>query len=73
MKQLIMMGQLLLVCLLPLILLVTAQHNLNQLESRSVIAQMFEWKFDDIAGECERFLGPKGYGAVQVSIKPTNL
>lgn len=27
---------------------------------------MFEWKWTDIASECEKFLGPKGYGGVQV-------
>lgn len=63
-----MLGQLFLVCLLPAIFLVTAQHNLNQLESRSVIVHMFEWKYVDIAGECERWLGPKGFGAVQVRL-----
>lgn len=34
---------------------------------RSVIVQMFEWRFDDLAKECEEFLGPNGYGAIQVS------
>ncbi|XP_070389696.1 alpha-amylase-like [Dermacentor albipictus] len=34
---------------------------------RSVIVHLFEWRFDDIAEECERFLGPRGYGAVQTS------
>ncbi len=43
--------------------------DLNQLEGRSVIVHLFEWKFVDIGLECKRFLGPKGYGAVQVSIK----
>jgi len=28
---------------------------------------LFEWKWDDVAKECEDFLGPKGYTAVQVS------
>ncbi|MCE3253495.1 MAG: hypothetical protein K0Q67_2515 [Cellvibrio sp.] len=40
--------------------------------STPVIAQttfvhLFEWKWNDIASECENFLGPKGYAAVQVS------
>lgn len=43
--------------------------DLNQLEGRSVIVHLLEWKFTDVGLECERFLGPKGYGAVQVSIK----
>ena len=29
--------------------------------------QMFRWKWNDIAKECTNWLGPKGYGAVQVS------
>ena len=28
---------------------------------------LFEWSWGDIAVECETFLGPKGYKAVQVS------
>lgn len=28
---------------------------------------LFEWKWNDIAQECETFLAPNGYGAVQVS------
>eukprot|EP00927_Polykrikos_kofoidii_P065554 TRINITY_DN61294_c0_g1_i1.p1 TRINITY_DN61294_c0_g1~~TRINITY_DN61294_c0_g1_i1.p1 ORF type:complete len:571 (-),score=88.41 TRINITY_DN61294_c0_g1_i1:23-1690(-) len=32
-----------------------------------VIAQLFEWRWPDVARECEDFLGPKGYTAVQVS------
>jgi alpha-amylase len=28
---------------------------------------LFEWKWTDIAKECETFLGPKGFAAVQVS------
>lgn len=32
-----------------------------------VIASLFEWNFNDIADECETFLAPFGYSAVQVS------
>ena len=28
---------------------------------------LFEWKWTDIANECEEYLGPKGFCAVQVS------
>ena len=35
--------------------------------SRSVIVQLFEWRWSDIAQECETWLGPHGYGAVQIS------
>ncbi|XP_011141982.2 alpha-amylase A [Harpegnathos saltator] len=31
------------------------------------MVHLFEWKWQDIAKECEQFLGPKGYGGVQVS------
>lgn len=32
-----------------------------------VFVHLFEWKWPDIARECETFLGPAGYHAVQVS------
>jgi alpha-amylase len=34
---------------------------------RSVIVHLFEWKWSDIAAECERFLAPNGYAGVQIS------
>jgi len=34
---------------------------------RTVIVQLFEWKWTDIAQECENFLGPMGYKGVQIS------
>ncbi|KAH9519908.1 hypothetical protein Btru_071218 [Bulinus truncatus] len=34
---------------------------------REGIVHLFEWKWNDIAAECERFLGPYGYCAVQTS------
>lgn len=36
-------------------------------DSRSVIVQLFEWRWSDVAQECEYWLGPNGYGAVQIS------
>lgn len=39
----------------------------NMVPGRSVIVHLFEWRFDDIAEECETFLGPRGYGGVQTS------
>ena len=33
----------------------------------SVFVHLFEWKWTDIATECERYLGPAGFAAVQVS------
>ncbi len=34
---------------------------------RTVFVHLFEWKWTDVAKECETFLGPKGFAAVQVS------
>ncbi|KAL1440462.1 hypothetical protein MTO96_009496 [Rhipicephalus appendiculatus] len=34
---------------------------------RTTIVELFEWAWPDVAQECEDFLGPFGYGAVQVS------
>jgi len=34
---------------------------------RDVVVQLFEWRWDDVAVECETFLGPQGFDAVQVS------
>ena len=33
----------------------------------TVFVHLFEWSWNDIAQECEEFLGPKGYFAVQLS------
>jgi hypothetical protein len=35
--------------------------------SKKVIIQMFEWNWDSVAAECTNFIGPAGYGFVQVS------
>lgn len=40
--------------------------NSHIIDGRSGIVSLFEWKFNDIANECQ-FLGENGYGAVQVS------
>lgn len=32
-----------------------------------VFVHLFEWRWADIARECEQFLGPRGYAAVQIS------
>jgi alpha-amylase len=34
---------------------------------RTVFVQLFEWKWTDVALECEQWLGPHGFAAVQVS------
>ncbi|XP_014855795.1 PREDICTED: pancreatic alpha-amylase-like [Poecilia mexicana] len=44
-----------------------AQHNPHFKDGRTTIVHLFEWRWVDIADECERFLGPKGFGGVQIS------
>ena len=41
-----------------------AQAALNPSDTS---VQMFRWKWNDIAKECTNWLGPQGYGAVQIS------
>lgn len=50
-----------------IIALSDAFHDPNYVARRSVMVHLFEWKWNDIADECERFLAPNGYGGVQVS------
>ena len=33
----------------------------------TTFVHLFEWNWPDVAQECEDYLGPKGYAAVQVS------
>ena len=35
---------------------------------KQVVVNLFEWKWDDIAEECELFLGPMNYCGVQVKL-----
>ncbi|KPU77312.1 uncharacterized protein Dana_GF27675 [Drosophila ananassae] len=55
-----------LVCL-ALLAVANAQFNTNYASGRSGMVHLFEWKWDDIASECENFLGPNGFAGVQVS------
>lgn len=41
--------------------------NLHYWDERSVMVHLFEWNWDDVANECERFLAPNGFAGVQVS------
>lgn len=34
---------------------------------KGVFVQLFEWSWDDVAMECEQYLGPNHFAAVQVS------
>ncbi|EHB09943.1 Pancreatic alpha-amylase [Heterocephalus glaber] len=44
-----------------------AQYAPHTQQGRTSIVHLFEWRWADIAAECERYLGPKGFGGVQVS------
>lgn len=59
---------LLTVAFIALAAVATATKNPNYWDNRDVMVHLFEWKWHDIADECERFLAPKGYGGIQVSI-----
>ncbi|XP_038066138.1 alpha-amylase-like [Patiria miniata] len=45
----------------------SAQWDPHTVDNRQVIVHLFEWKWTDIADECERYLGPFGFGGVQIS------
>lgn len=43
------------------------QFDPHFVNNRQGIVHLFEWKWKDIADECENFLGPNNFGGVQVS------
>ncbi|KAJ4434150.1 hypothetical protein ANN_16470 [Periplaneta americana] len=69
----LVMGWLPLTVLLVCVALTHAQKDPNVVDGRSAIVHLFEWKFSDIADECERFLAPNGFAGVQVSPVHENL
>ncbi|XP_041506814.1 pancreatic alpha-amylase-like isoform X2 [Microtus oregoni] len=50
-----------------------AQYDPHTQYGRTSIVHLFEWRWVDIAKECERYLGPKGFGGVQVSPPNENI
>ncbi|WP_413287713.1 alpha-amylase [Bdellovibrio sp. HCB337] len=48
-------------------LLVFATLSAHAAAPRTVFVQLFEWPWREIARECETYLGPAGFSAVQVS------
>lgn len=50
-----------------------AYTNPHYVAGRTTMVHLFEWKWDDIAEECERFLGPRGFGGIQISPPNENL
>ncbi|KAL2736494.1 alpha-amylase 1-like [Vespula maculifrons] len=58
----------LLVSVLALLFSVTTAYKTpHYVNGHDTMVHLFEWKWKDIADECERFLGPMGYGGIQVS------
>ncbi|XP_055907689.1 alpha-amylase A-like [Eupeodes corollae] len=55
------------------VLFSVAQFDTNQQNCNNNIVHLFEWKWKDIAQECEDFLGPNGYCGVQLSPPSENV
>ncbi|XP_046422139.1 alpha-amylase A-like [Neodiprion virginianus] len=71
-----MLKMLLGVTLLTLVAIATADSGTKDphyWDNHDVMVHLFEWKWSDIADECENFLAPQGYGGVQVSPPNENL
>lgn len=56
-----------LVYALAILSAVAAYNDPHYVPGHDGIVHLFEWKWPDIAKECENFLGPMGFGGVQVS------
>ncbi|XP_070169478.1 alpha-amylase 4N-like isoform X1 [Polyergus mexicanus] len=56
-----------LMCALTILSAVIAQKEPHYVNGHDGMVHLFEWKWPDIAAECENFLGPLGFGGVQVS------
>ncbi len=54
-------------CRFLTIVLLLLSPTLSDGAPRTAFVHLFEWQWSDIAEECEDFLGPKGFAAVQVS------
>lgn len=52
---------------------VNGQFDPNWWDERDVIVHLFEWKWVDIADECEQFLAPRGFAGVQISPPTENV
>jgi len=53
--------------LASLISLALATPAPRQAAGKEVIIQLFQWNWDSVANECRDFIGPAGYGYVQVN------
>uniref|UniRef100_A0A8C9QHG9 Alpha-amylase n=1 Tax=Spermophilus dauricus TaxID=99837 RepID=A0A8C9QHG9_SPEDA len=50
-----------------------AQYSPNTQQGRTSMVHLFEWRWVDIAKECERYLAPNGFGGVQISPPNENI
>ncbi|NXA49128.1 AMYP amylase, partial [Nothocercus julius] len=50
-----------------------AQYSPNTGPGRTSLVHLFEWRWADIALECERYLAPHGFGGVQISPPNENI
>lgn len=57
----------LLLSLCALLCMTVLSVSAQQTVPRTVFVHLFEWQWADIASECENYLGPNGFSAVQVS------
>jgi alpha-amylase len=67
------LGFALALAMLASVQLASAQKDPHFVGNRTVMVHLFEWRWNDIADECERFLGPYGYAGVQVSPPNENI
>ncbi|CAG9810115.1 unnamed protein product [Chironomus riparius] len=63
----------LLLIVISTLVIVNGQWNTHWWGGRSGIVHLFEWKWTDIANECETFLAPNGYAGVQTSPPSENI
>ncbi|XP_032821982.1 alpha-amylase-like [Petromyzon marinus] len=59
--------------LLTFVGLAWGQWHPNAHDGRHTMVHLFEWRWVDIAAECERWLGPNGFAGVQVSPPNENI
>ncbi|XP_060527356.1 alpha-amylase-like [Cylas formicarius] len=52
---------------------VLAQKDPHFVDGRNTIVHLFEWKWADIAAECENFLSKKRFGGIQISPPSENV
>ncbi|MFZ2989696.1 carbohydrate-binding module family 20 domain-containing protein, partial [Ideonella sp.] len=54
-------------CAIALASAISSSAGAAPLNPKDTSVQMFQWSWNDIATECTQWLGPKGFGGVQIS------